>query len=166
MLSHQPSHFIPTSRGEVAERLRRGFYPLALTLIGSFSLNSILQHSAEPPPQHTVVKTAIRSEEGYTLRGRYDGLTAFENIDSATVSLTEYEYDRVPRYHFDLFNRLAFEGENMFDVDEGRITPDLRLDFHQVRAAFCERHKKYEPPEPAGRFNAVCHSPLTAGAAP
>jgi hypothetical protein len=170
MRNSLPSHFIPSSREEVAERLRRGVYPLVLTLVGSFSLNSILQHKAEPPPQRTVVKAYIGSAQGYPLRGRYDGLTAFENIESATVSISETAHDRVPTYHFDLFNRLAFEGEHMFDVDEGRIQPALREDFAHVKAAFCARYKTYEPLEPAGRFNAVCHapfpSPTPTGAAP
>ena len=138
-------------------RLQRGLYPLALTLAGSLLLNNLLQGNTEPPPTHAIVKSAVGDTKGYVLPYRYNGLTAYDDVESATVSITRSESDRVPRYHFDLFNRLAFEGENMFDVDLERISPHLRAEFNQVYSAFCARHAGYEPLSAESRFKKACY---------
>lgn len=153
-----PDHFIPSSRAEILQRLQRGLYPVALTLAGSLIVNALLQGAGDTAPTQTLVRSSVNDGQGYVLPSRYSGLTSHDDIESATVTLARSAYERVPPYHFDLFNRLAFEGENMFDVDEGRITPDLRADFESVRTAFCQRHEAYHPLTPQSRFVAVCRA--------
>ncbi len=149
-------NFMPVSRSDALERIYRKGWTVLATLGIAMPVSSILNNAPEMPLQTTVVHTSV-GKKGYTLPARYSGLTAFENVESATVSLTDREHDRVPRYHFDLFNRLAFEGENMFDVDRERISPALRADFNQVYLAFCSRHATYQPLSTESRFATACH---------